>query len=57
MSGVFDARRQKIGDLWANNPGDALTQFYVLAQDSAGSAKMPFDEAKIIARSNGAGVI
>ena len=47
---VFDARRQKISDLWANNPGDALTQFYILAQDSAGSAKMPFDEANIMAR-------
>ena len=47
---VFDARRQRISDLWANNPGDALTQFYILAQDNAGSATIPFDEANMMAR-------
>ena len=47
---VFDARRQRISDLWANNPGDALTEFYILAQDNAGSATIPFDEANMMAR-------
>ena len=42
---VFDARRRKISALWANNPSDALTEFYILARDSAGSATLPFDEA------------
>ena len=47
---VFAARREKISDLWANNPGDQLTEFYILAQDSAGSATIPFDEANMMAR-------
>ena len=47
---VFAARRRKISDRWANNPGDPLTEFYILAQDSAGSARMPFDEANMAAR-------
>ena len=47
---VFAARRRKISDRWANNPGDPLTEFYILAQDSAGSARMPFDEANMVAR-------
>ena len=47
---VFDARRQRMSDLWANNPGDALTEFYILAQDNAGSATIPFDEANMMAR-------
>ena len=47
---VFAARRRRISDLWANNPGDPLTEFYILAQDSAGSATIPFDEANMVAR-------
>ena len=47
---VFAARRRKISDRWANNPGDPLTEFYILSQDSAGSARMPFDEANLVAR-------
>ena len=47
---VFASRRRRISDLWANNPGDALTEFYILSQDSAGSATIPFDEANMIAR-------
>ena len=47
---VFAARRRRISELWANNPGDPLTEFYILAQDSAGSATMPFDEANMVAR-------
>ena len=47
---VFGARRRKISDIWAENPGDALTEFYILAQDSAGSATIPFDEANMMAR-------
>ena len=47
---VFAARRRKISDRWANHPGDPLTEFYILAQDSAGSARMPFDEANMVAR-------
>ena len=47
---VFAARRRKISDRWAQNPGDPLTEFYILAQDSAGSARMPFDEANMAAR-------
>ena len=47
---VFDARRRKISALWADNPSDAVTEFYILARDSAGSATLPFDEANLIAR-------
>ena len=47
---VFAARRRKISDRWANHPGDPLTEFYILAQDSTGSARLPFDEANLIAR-------
>ena len=47
---VFAARRQRISDLWASNPGDPLTEFYILAQDTAGSATIPFDEANLMAR-------
>ena len=47
---VFAARRRRISDLWANNPGDPLTEFYILSQDSTGSATIPFDEANMVAR-------
>ena len=47
---VFAARRRRISSLWANNPGDPLTEFYILSQDSAGSATIPFDEANMVAR-------
>ena len=47
---VFAARRRRISNLWANNPGDPLTEFYILSQDSAGSATLPFDEANMVAR-------
>ena len=47
---VFAARRRRISSLWANNPGDPLTEFYILAQDSTGSATIPFDEANMVAR-------
>ena len=47
---VFGARRQRISELWASNPGDPLTEFYILAQDTAGSARIPFDEANLMAR-------
>ena len=47
---VFAARRQRVSDLWASNPGDPLTEFYILAQDNAGSAVIPFDEANMMAR-------
>ena len=47
---VFAARRRRISSLWANNPGDPLTEFYILAQDSTGSASIPFDEANMVAR-------
>ena len=47
---VFAARRRHISDLWANNPGDPLTEFYILSQDGAGSATIPFDEANMVAR-------
>ena len=47
---VFAARRRRISDLWANNPGDPLTEFYILCQDSTGSATIPFDEANMVAR-------
>ena len=47
---VFAARRRRISNLWANNPGDPLTEFYILSQDSAGSATIPFDEANMVAR-------
>ena len=47
---VFASRRRHISELWANNPGDPLTEFYILSQDSAGSAIIPFDEANMVAR-------
>ena len=47
---VFAARRRHISSLWANNPGDPLTEFYILTQDSTGSATIPFDEANMVAR-------
>ena len=47
---VFAARRRRISSLWANNPGDPLTEFYILSQDSTGSATIPFDEANMVAR-------
>ena len=47
---VFAARRRRISNLWANNPGDPLTEFYILSQDGAGSATIPFDEANMVAR-------
>ena len=47
---VFAARRRRISDLWANNPGDPLTEFYILSQDSVGSATIPYDEANVVAR-------
>ena len=47
---VFAARRRRISSLWANSPGDPLTEFYILAQDSTGSATIPFDEANMVAR-------
>ena len=47
---VFAARRRRISEVWANNPGDPLTEFYILSQDSAGSANIPFDEANMVAR-------
>ena len=47
---VFDARRRRISELWANNPSDQLTEFYILSQDSVGSATIPFDEANMVAR-------
>ena len=47
---VFASRRRHISELWANNPGDPLTEFYILSQDSAGSATIPFDEANMVAR-------
>ena len=47
---VFAARRSNVSQLWADNPGDHLTEFYILAQDATGSTTMPFDEANLIAR-------
>ena len=47
---VFSARRQRISELWADNPGDPLTEFYILAQDTAGTVRIPFDEANLMAR-------
>ena len=47
---VLAARREKISQLWVDNPGDPLTEFYILSQDSAGAATIPFDEANMMAR-------
>ena len=47
---VFAARRQRISSVWADNPGDPLTEFYILSQDCMGSATIPFDEAIKVAR-------
>ena len=47
---VLDARRRRISDLWAEHPGDPLTDFFVMAQDSSGTVVIPFDEANLLAR-------
>ena len=47
---VFDSRRQQVSRQWAESDTDTLTEFYILSQDTTGSARMTFDEANMVAR-------
>ena len=50
---VIAHRTRKISQHWAESAGDPVTRFYILAQDGAGSATIPFDEANLFARAIG----
>ena len=50
---VIDHRTREISRQWADGVVDPLTRFYILAQDGAGAAVIPFDEANLFARAMG----
>ena len=50
---VIAHRTREISERWADGAVDALTRFYILAQDGAGAAVIPFDEANLFARAMG----
>ena len=50
---VITHRTTEISQRWADSAGDPVTRFYVLAQDGAGAATIPFDEANLFARAIG----
>ena len=50
---VLAHRTKEISQRWAESPGDPVTRFYILAQDGAGAATIPFDEANLFARAIG----
>ena len=50
---VIAHRTGEISQHWAESAGDPVTRFYILAQDGAGSATIPFDEANLFARAIG----
>ena len=50
---VIAHRTKEISQRWADGAMDALTRFYILAQDGAGAAVIPFDEANLFARAMG----
>ncbi len=50
---VLAHRTQEISQSWAESAGDPVTRFYILAQDGAGAATIPFDEANLFARAIG----
>ena len=50
---IINFRSQQIAQDQAPNLSDPLTWFYILSQDGAGSATIPFDEANMFARALG----
>ena len=50
---VLAHRTREISQSWAESAGDPVTRFYILAQDGAGAATIPFDEANMFARAIG----
>ena len=50
---VIAHRTREISESWAESAGDPVTRFYILAQDGAGAATIPFDEANLFARAIG----
>lgn len=50
---IIDFRSAQIAAGAAQNLSDPLAWFYILAQDGAGGATMPFDEANLFARALG----
>ena len=50
---VLAHRTREISQSWAESGGDLATRFYILAQDGAGAATIPFDEANLFARAIG----
>ena len=50
---VLAHRTREISQSWAQSGGDLATRFYILAQDGAGAATIPFDEANLFARAIG----
>ena len=50
---VLAHRSREISQNWSESGGDAVTRFYILAQDGAGAATIPFDEANLFARAIG----
>lgn len=50
---VIAHRTREISERWADGAVDPLTRFYILAQDGAGAAVIPFDEANLFARAMG----
>ena len=50
---VLAHRTREISQSWAESAGDPVARFYILAQDGAGAATIPFDEANLFARAIG----
>ena len=50
---VLAHRTREISQRWSESGGDPVTRFYILAQDGAGTATIPFDEANLFARAIG----
>ena len=50
---VLAHRSREISQNWSESGGDPVTRFYILAQDGAGAATIPFDEANLFARAIG----
>ena len=50
---VLAHRSREISQSWSESGGDPITRFYILAQDGAGAATIPFDEANLFARAIG----
>ena len=50
---VLAHRSKEISQTWSESGGDPVTRFYILAQDGAGAATIPFDEANLFARAIG----